>query len=149
MLLRFHPCCCMHQSISFYCLIVFHYIEMPQSIYSPVDGHLSSSQFVANLSKMAMTIHKSLCGHNFSFFFRQIPTRGIVGYNKLMFNIIRRCQPVLLLEHFTLPPVFYEFLLLHILANIVVLGLLNFSYYRMLHVVSGFLSSALLISGTR
>lgn len=54
MLGLFIPLCC-------YC------IDVPQFIYSPVEGHLGCFQFSVIMSKAAVNIHiQALCGHKFS-----------------------------------------------------------------------------------
>ena len=65
---QLHPCCSMDQySISFYCQIIFHCVDIPHFSYSSVDGYLGCLHFWAVIGNAAMNICvQVLCGHRFS-----------------------------------------------------------------------------------
>lgn len=63
-----HPCCCMYQLVvSLYCSL-FHCMDIPQVIHSPVDAYLSFfSLGLMQIKLLRIFVYEFLCGHMFHF----------------------------------------------------------------------------------
>lgn len=97
-----HPWCNMYQQfIPFYCLEVFHCMDIPQSFYPfTVDGHLGCCWFwaIAHKISMSSSVYIVLWVHSFISLGCSLGTHknGKVGlYGKCKFNIIGNCKPVI------------------------------------------------------
>jgi hypothetical protein len=91
--------CVMCQSFIFLCWIIIfsHYsVDIPYFIYSSVDGHLVSFQFLVIMNTSTMHIGLQVWyGHMFFYSIEHMPSSGIAeSYSNLMTHTLRICQTV-------------------------------------------------------